>query len=63
MKFNISENKFCGGERKMVSMRLPETLMKEIKRIAERKNRDMTDIVMTVLDQYAQFESKNSKKK
>lgn len=63
MKFNITENKFCGGERKMVSMRLPETLMKEIKRIADQKNRDMTDIVMTVLDQYAQFEAKVSKKK
>lgn len=42
----------------MVSMRLPESLMKEIDRIAESKGWNTTDLVTTVLDQFIQWEKK-----
>jgi metal-responsive CopG/Arc/MetJ family transcriptional regulator len=57
-KFNIPNREYCDGPKKMVSMRLPEKLMREIDRIAESKGWTSTDFVSTVLDQYLQWEAK-----
>lgn len=62
MKYNIPDRKFCSEEKKMVSMRLPTDLMKKVRRIAADKGWEVTDLVMTVLDQYAQWEEKVSKR-
>lgn len=45
----------------MVSVRLHDSLTKELKKIAGAKGRDFTDLVTEVLDQYCQFE--NGKRK
>jgi antitoxin component of RelBE/YafQ-DinJ toxin-antitoxin module len=63
MKYNVPERKFCKGDKKMVSMRLPVDLMAEIRRIAEHKGIDVTDMVMTILNQFAEAEGKKTKKK
>jgi len=56
MKFNIPTKVYCSGEKKMVSWRLPETLLKELDKLADEKGWTTTDLVTTALDQYAQWE-------
>jgi len=58
VKFNIPERKLCSGSKKMVSFRLPEKLMEEIEKLAEKKGWTVTDLIQTVLDQYVQYEKK-----
>ena len=62
-KFNIPGRKFSSGEKKMVSMRLPSDLMKALGEIAERKQWPLTEVVVTVLDQYAQQENETKQRK
>ncbi|MGZ3775206.1 MAG: hypothetical protein ACXWQ7_15185 [Bdellovibrio sp.] len=57
-KFNIPKREFTNGPKKMVSMRLPETLLKQLEKIAEEKGWTVTDLVITALDQFAQWETK-----
>lgn len=57
-KFNIPKREYCDGPKKMVSMRLPEKLIKEIDRLAEDKGWTTTDLVSTVLDQFVQWDNK-----
>lgn len=57
-KFNVPKREYCDGPKKMVSMRLPEQLMREIERLAEEKGWTATDLVCTVLDQFIQWEKK-----
>lgn len=56
-KFNIPDRKYCDGKKKMVSMRLPERLMKELEGLAKKKGWTVTDLVQTALDQYVQWEN------
>lgn len=49
------------GDKKMVSWRLPEILVKELDRIAEASGWSTTDVVLTALDQFVQWEKKSSK--
>jgi hypothetical protein len=53
--FSLSKREFCDGERKMVSVRLPVTLSKEIEKIAGNYGWTSTDIIVTALDQFAQW--------
>jgi len=55
-KYSIPDRQFALGRKKMVSMRLPEALMKELEKIAEKKGWNLTDLVTTILDQYLQYE-------
>ena len=59
-RFNIPEREYCGGDKKLVSFRLPEPLLKELKRSADAKGWPLTDLVMTVLDQYLQYEDRKA---
>jgi antitoxin component of RelBE/YafQ-DinJ toxin-antitoxin module len=61
MKFNVPERKYCDGEKKMVATRLPMKLKAELAKIAKKKGWDYSELVMTVLDQYVQWEHKNQK--
>lgn len=45
-------------DRKMVSLRLPETLIAKIEEIAESKGWTKTEVIQYALDQFAQIESK-----
>ncbi len=60
--FIIPGRKYATGSKKMVSWRLPETLMSEIEKMAKKKGWTVTDLVTTVLDQFIQQEeeSKNA---
>lgn len=57
-KFNIPRREYCDGEKKLVSFRLPESLLKELKKNADSKGWPVTDLVMTVLDQYLQWDDR-----
>lgn len=58
----LPERKYVEGPKKMVSWRLPESLMKELDILAKAKGWTTTDLVVTVLDQYLQSQNKKSKK-
>ncbi len=64
-KFNIPDRIYSAGEKKMVSMRLPKNLIDKLAILAEQKGWPVTDLVVTALDQYAQFEDngKNNRKR
>ena len=62
-KFNIPDRKYCDGDKKMVSMRLPERLLKELNHLSEEKGWTITDLVCTALDQYVQWENKAQSQK
>lgn len=49
------DRKFCaGGEKQMFSARIPSRLLEELKAIAERNGKPVTEVVIDALDQYAQ---------
>jgi hypothetical protein len=52
VKFNLPERRYCGGDKKMVSMRLPETLWAEVEKVGFERGWNATDTVATVLDQF-----------
>lgn len=58
-KFNVPEMKYAAAEdatKKMISLRLPDDLVKRLKEIASDKGWNLTVLVQIVLDQYAQYE-------
>lgn len=55
--------KYAGGERKMISIRLPKQLLVAIKEIAEEKKSTTTEVIQFALDQYAVLELGAPKKK
>lgn len=57
-KYNIPSRKNVSGEKKMVSWRLPEKLLNELNKMSKKKGYNTTELVVTVLDQYIQFEKK-----
>ena len=57
-KFNVPNRKYATGDKKMVSMRMPEKLWAKINELSEKKGWPVTDLVTTVLDQYVQQEEK-----
>lgn len=52
---------YCDGERKLMSMRIPENLIREVERIAKDKGWSFTDVALTALDEYVQW-TKNREK-
>ena len=57
MEFNLPIRKYVDGPKKSVSLRLPKQLSRAIDNIAKKKGWPVTDLVVTVLDQYAQHEN------
>ena len=58
-KFNVPDMKYAAAEdtaKKMISLRLPDDLVKRLKEIASDKGWNLTVLVQIVLDQYAQYE-------
>jgi len=62
-EFTIPDRKFVDGPKKMISWRIPENLIKEIEKVSKEKGWTLTDLVVTVLDQYVQSEQKSSRRK
>ena len=54
-KFRIRKLKYCKGDKVMVSMRLPDTLMRELKVLSDDQHKDVTTIVMEALDEYLEW--------
>ncbi len=63
MKFNVPKREYSDGPKKMVSMRLPERLMKELDRLSRENGWTTTDLVTTALDQFVQWEKKEGGRK
>lgn len=61
-KFNIPKRLYCDGPKKMISVRLPEMLMKEVDLMAKEKGWTTTDLISTVLDQYVQWQKREDSK-
>lgn len=56
--FDIPRRKYCDGEKKMFAIRLPKKLLDAIQKDADDKQWSMTDLIVTVLDQYLQSQKK-----
>jgi len=61
---NLPKRRYCSGDKRMVSWRLPETLIKKLESVAKDNGGwSVTDVVMTALDDYIQYcESKPKSK-
>lgn len=57
-KYNIPDRRYCVGEKKMVSWRIPEKLMRELEKLANLKGWTTTDLVMSALNDYIEWEKK-----
>lgn len=57
-KYNLPKRDYCDGPKKMISIRLPEKLIKEIEKIAEENGWTTTDLISTAVDQFIQWEKK-----
>ena len=58
-KFDIPERpkrKYSDGERLVVSVRLPKSLLKRLEKEMKLKNYSQTELIETILDQYFQYE-------
>lgn len=61
-KYNIPKREFSAGVKKMISMGLPQDLMRELESLAKEKGWTTTDLVTTALDQFVQWEKKEKGK-
>jgi NRPS condensation-like uncharacterized protein len=61
--YSLPKRKYCSGEKKMVSWRLPEALFKKLESIAEAGGWTVTDVVMTALDDFIQDREISAKHK
>ena len=55
VKFSIPERKYCAGSKKMLSVRLPEKLIKQLEDAAAKYGWTTTDLITTALDQFVQW--------
>lgn len=64
-KFNLPKRVFCDTNKpkKLISIRLPDTLVTEIKRIADERQWDFAEVVTTALDEFAQWDRREKKSK
>jgi metal-responsive CopG/Arc/MetJ family transcriptional regulator len=60
-KYALPKRIFCDGPKKMVSVRLPKKLVAEIDRIAKDRQWSTSDVLMTALDEFAQWERRERK--
>lgn len=57
-KFEIPKRKYCDGEKKMFAMRIPVKLLEAIQKDADDKQWNVTELIVTVLDQYLQSQKR-----
>jgi metal-responsive CopG/Arc/MetJ family transcriptional regulator len=62
-KFELPRRRFSDGPKRLFSVRLPEPLLAEIERIAKERQWDLSEVVITALDEFAQWERKSPKAK
>lgn len=63
MEYNLPVRKFCSGQKKLATWRLPSDLLEKLEQIAESHGWTTTDVVMTALDQFVQWSEEERKKK
>lgn len=59
VKFNVPKREYCGGPKKMVSMRMPKKLMRELEHLAKKKGWNVTELMSTIADQFIQSERRS----
>ena len=57
LKFKYTDNK----DRKMVSVRLPQALIGQLKRTSKETDKSSTELIQYALDQFLQIQAKVSK--
>jgi len=63
MEFNLPKREYCDGEKKLATWRLPEPLLTQLEKISKERGWNMTDVVITALDQFCQWDAGQKKKK
>lgn len=58
IKYTLPTRLFCDGDKKMISWRLPEKLLKELESVAKDSGWTTTDVVTSALDEYVQLHKK-----
>jgi hypothetical protein len=58
-----TDRKFCAGDKQMFSARIPTRLLEELKAIAERNGKPVTEVVIDALDSYAQRKAEQRKRR
>ncbi len=61
-RFNLPKRKYCDGEKKLMSIRLPEKLLNELEKVSAEKGWTLTDVIATALDQFVQWEKTHGKR-
>jgi predicted transcriptional regulator len=61
--FELPKLKYCDGEKKMISVRLTETLLEEIKTFADAHHWSSTFVMELALDQFIQWTKQQAKSK
>ena len=62
-KYKISQNKpLLDGPTKLTAMRVPEPLMKELKKLAKSKRLTFSKLALEALNDYVTWERSHSKK-
>ena len=61
VSYRLPKRVFIGGKRRMLSVRLPDALIKRLGALAKDSGWSMTDVIQTALDVYSQKVSKKSK--
>jgi hypothetical protein len=62
MSFNVPKREYCDGEKRIISMRLPVKLVRELEKWAHNNGYSTTDIVSIVMDQFLQSQKSSEKK-
>lgn len=57
-KFSLPKREFTQGDKKMMSIRLPIRLMKELDALADEYGWTTTDVIQTALDQFVVWSRK-----
>lgn len=60
--YKIPVRKFCHGEKKLASFRLPEELLRRFAQAAADTQHSQTELLTTVLDQYLQYHFKSHRR-
>ncbi len=55
IKYDIPRRRYCSGDKKMISLRLPEELWSRVDEVAKEYGWTTTDLVTTALDQLIQW--------
>ena len=61
-EFNLPHRKFCKKDKRQVSFRLNDDLLKQLEKAAKRNGYTATEVLTTALDQFLQYEEKECEK-